>query len=351
LDRTIARQRVQQQGLAAARFTGAAEVVAWFGAMQAQDYPGMLWALGMRVRGADEAAIERAIADGDVVRTHLFRGTWQCIARDDVRWMLALGAGPVRKLMARRLAVLELDDRTVGRGGELVARALEGGQQRTRDELAEALRRGGIDVEGQRLAHLVGCAELAGIACSGGRRGKQTTYALLDERVPPQPARTREEMLAELARRFFQSRGPATVDDLVWWSGLPITAAREAVALAGVELVERDGRSYGRLEPRAARASAAQLLPAFDEYLIGYRVRDAQLDPAHTSRVNAGGGMFHATFTVDGAMLGTWRRKTTAREAVIELRPFGALPRAARPALIAAAERHAAFLGRRAKLA
>jgi hypothetical protein len=326
--------------------------VAYFGAMQAQDYPGMLWAIGMRTRAPDEAAVERAIADGRLVRIHLFRCTWQCIARDDVRWMVALAGAMVRRKIATRLASLELDERTIGKAGDVVARALEGGQQRTREELGQALGRARIDVTRQRLPHLLACAELAGIVGSGGRRGKQQTYALLDERVPAQRPRTREEMLAELARRFFHSRGPATADDLVWWSGLPVRDVREAMALAGIATVERGGRTYGGPDaaPARPRTAGTHLLPAFDEYLIGYRVRDAQLNRDHIDQVNAGGGMFHPTFTVGGALLGTWRRKLSAREALIELRPFGTLTDGNRRALATAARRHAAFLGRTARM-
>lgn len=364
LDPIVAAARLAHQGVAQPRFATAADVVAWLGAVQAQDYPASLWAIGLRMRAPALAAVEAAIDDGSVIRMHVFRGTWQCVARADARWMVTLVGARIRAGMARRQAQFDLDARVIGRCEDVLARALAGGKSLTRDELSAALARRKLDATGQRLQHLLAAAELDGVLCSGPNRDKQRTYALLSERAPAAGPSTRDEMLAELARRYFQSRAPATLDDFVWWSGLPVTAAREAAALSGADVAAPAGSrnaagapparartaSAGRRVPRTAGGTTVHLLPAFDEYVIAYRDRGAQLDPAHASSVNAGGGMFRPIFVVDGTIAGTWQRTLTTRAVTVELRPFGALPRTALPALTAAAERYGAFLGRTARL-
>lgn len=345
----IPTHRLDRQLISRQRFSAPAEVVAWLGGMQAQDYLAALWALGLRTPQATQAAVEAAIADGSVIRTHLFRGTWQYVARGDVRWMLALVGARVIAAGASRYRQLALDARTLERCRELFTAALEGGRQLTRKEMGDVLARGGITAMSTRLLHVLGHAELAGVICSGGRRGKQATYALLDDRVPPARAKARDEALAALAARYFQSRGPATDRDLAWWTGLTLADAREAIQLVRTDLIaERvDGETYWMADGSVVsrRSPSAHLLPAFDEYLIGYQERGALLDPAHVRKVNAGGGILSPVALVDGRVIGIWKR-TLGKDAVaIAVRPFGRVGRGEREAVAKAAERYARFLG------
>src|SRR5262249_5598736 len=181
-----------------------AEVVRWFGAVQAQDYLASLWALGLRTARADERSVEAALADGSVLRMHGFRGTWQHVAREDARWMLELVGARLLAGAARRLRAVGLDVKTLERAIEPLAGALSGDRQLTRHELAAVLERRRIVSSGGRLMHILWYAELRGAICSGVRRGKQQTFALFDERVPPARSQTREQALAQLAERYFR---------------------------------------------------------------------------------------------------------------------------------------------------
>jgi hypothetical protein len=336
--------RLDGQLLARRRASSPPQVVAWFGAMQAQDYLAALWAVGLRTLRTTEAAIEAALTEGRVLRTHLFRGTWQYVARDDVRWMLDLMGPRVIASWAPGFRRQELADRTLKRCGALLGEALAGGRRLTRPELTAVLERGRIPAVSPRLSSILGHAEL-----SAGRRDKQPTWGLLDDRAPPGPRVSPDHALAELAVRYFQSRGPATVSDFAWWTGLSLGRARQALALVESRLVSRpmDGATCWLVDRQTAARGpgGAHLLPAFDEYLVGYRDRSAVLDPAHAGKVNAGGGMLSPAVVIDGRVVGTWRRTLGQGRVTIAVRRFGRLARTDREAVAAAAERYAAFVG------
>jgi hypothetical protein len=293
--------------------------------------------------------IERALLEGAILRTHALRGTWQLVTPKDIRWILSLVAPSVLARFATRHGELELDAATFRRSHAVLEKALRGGTHLTRDELAASLRKAGISTDGQRLAHLLVHAELDGLICSGARRGKKATYALLDDRAPnPAQPLAREDALREIARRYFTSRGPATLSDFAWWSGLRMADAR-----AGLESVEStlirdaiDGRIYFRSETRLIKspATTAHLLPAFDEYLVSYRNREAVLEAKHVKRLNAGGGMLDPCFVLDGRVVGTWRRTLRRKTLAIELRLFDRTLRL-HQAFRAASARYEAFVG------
>jgi hypothetical protein len=326
-------------------------VVSWLGAVQAQDYPGAKWALGLRMQNAADTAIDRAFAAGEIVRTHVLRPTWHFVAPADIRWMLALTAPRVRAAMAPYDRRIEIDASVVKRSNTAIAAALRGGVQLTRQELKVALQRAGIAADGvQRLAHLSMHAELDGVICSGALRGKQFTYALLDERVPATDTRDRDEALADLTRRYFTSRGPAQIQDFVWWSGLTVADARAGIAMARPHVASEiiDGKTYwfspsSPPVPRARRA--AHLLPLYDEYLIAYKDRSAALDAARWKAIvrwNA----FSCAVTLDGLVIGGWTRTLTKDGVGISLEVPVPLARSELRLVTNAAQRLGAFLGR-----
>lgn len=344
----ISAQRLHHQLISRQPFASPAEVVRWFGAVQAQDYLASLWALGLRTARAHERDVESALADGSVIRMHGFRGTWQHVAREDARWMLELvGARLVGG--TARLRAVGLDGKTLARAIDLIARALSGSRQLTRQELAAVLERRRIVTGGGRLMHILWYAELRGVVCSGVRRGKQQTFALFDERVPRGRPRTREQLLAQLAERYFRSRGPATERDLAWWSGLPLGDVREAIALMRprLERVALGGADYwlaaDSVDARAARG--VQLLPAFDECLIAYQDRGAFVEQAHVRKINNGGGILRPIVLVGGRAVGTWTRTLAKGTVLVAVEPFRRLTAAEREALVAARDRYAAFIG------
>jgi DNA glycosylase AlkZ-like len=348
------RQRLHHQRLSSPDFTQPDDVVKWLGAIQAQDYAGAKWAVGQRMQAATDAAIEMACAEGTILRTHVMRPTWHFVAPADIRWMLTLTAPRVNARMAPYYRKAELDDAVFRRSHKALARALRGGRHLAREPLRRALQRAGIATDGLRFIFLLLRAELDGVICSGGRSGKQITYALLDERVPAGKDLTRDEALAEITRRYFVSHGPATVQDFVWWSGLTTRDAKTGLDMVRRHLVQDtiNGRTYWlsasmRAGPRAPRR--AHLLPTFDEYLIAYRDRSAAFDPA--SRDKSRNAQFNSTIVWDGRVVGTWKRTLEKSAVIVTLSSFAALRNPARRAVTEAAQRYGAFLGLKVVLA
>jgi len=345
----IVRERLRNQALAGSRFREAHEVVAWLGAVQAQDYAGAKWALGLRANGLTEAAVDRAFDAGEILRTHILRPTWHFVTRADIRWMLALSGPRVNAVNGFSYRQAGLDAKVFARSRAALERALGGGRQLTRVELAQVLQRAGIRASGVRLASLMMRAELDAVICSGARRGRQFTYALLDERAPRARALTRDEALAELTRRYFSSHGPATLRDYVWWSGLTVADARTGIALATPALTQRliDGRTCWFV-PSASRAPfappPAHLLPNFDEYLVAYKDRDAVVGPPRPEGLRRS-GVFAHSILVNGLLAGSWRRAPTGRSIAVEAARYGRLTAAGRRGLAAAAERLGRFTG------
>ena len=243
----IAHRRLANQHLTAPHLTRPEAVVAWMGAVQAQDYAAAKWALGLRLVDANDDLVEKAFNEGSIVRTHFLRPTWHFVAPADIRWMLALTGPRVRALCTPYFRKLGLDEQVLAQCSAAIERALRGGKQLTRDQLREALQEAGIQAEGDlRLPYILIHAELEALICSGPREGKQFTYMLLEERAPKVPPLDRDASVRELARRFFVSHGPATPQDFAKWSGLTVADARLGIDLAGDELCKErlDGQPF-----------------------------------------------------------------------------------------------------------
>ncbi|MFL6202792.1 MAG: winged helix DNA-binding domain-containing protein [Thermoanaerobaculia bacterium] len=349
-DLSIADRRLRSQRIAGTGFKHPGEVVAWLGAVQAQDYLGALWALGLRMKRATEAAVEQAIAERTIVRTWPLRGTLHFVAPADVRWMLALLTPRVIAGRKSRYRQLELDPKVFDRSRDLLVRALEGGRQVRRDALYRMLDAEGISTAGQRGIHILQRHALDGLLCFAARQGRQPAFALLEEWVPPAGKLTRDEALAALAERYFTSRGPATLQDFTWWSGLTVAEARAAIEMSRLESETIDGQSCWFGESRSAAPDPAYLLPPYDEYTVAYRDRSAVLDPAHGRDVS-GNGIFYPTIVLGGRVAGTWKRELKKDSVVVTLSPFAPLKKKERQVIALAAERYGGFLGKPALLA
>lgn len=346
----IARRRLV--GQLAARPTAATpeEVVARLGAVQAQDYLGCLWAVGARTLDAGEQQVERALAEARIVRTWPMRGTIHLVPPADVRWMLRLLTPRVVQRSQGRHRQLGLDQATFVAGADVIAGALQGGARLTRGELFARLEAAGIATAQQRGYHILVQLAHDGLICFGPRAGKQPTFVLLDEWVPPAPALPRDEALATLAMRYFVGHGPATVADFAWWSGLTLSDARAGLAaVAGrLSVAHAGGEAYYFDE--AATAGAAPegvvLLPPFDELLIAYRDRSAALDPAYSALVVPGAnGLFNPIVVSGGRVRGVWRRTLKADRVVLGFSPFEPWAGGEERSLPAAAARYGRFLG------
>lgn len=334
-------------------FTGTpAALVRHLGAIQSQDYPGAKWAIGLRSGGVSDADVEREYSDGRILRTHVLRPTWHFVHPEDIRWMLELTAPRVKATMATYDKHLELDEALLKRTNAAIERALRDGTHLTRQELAAELRRVRLDPKStQRLSHIVMRAELDAIICSGPRRGKQFTYALLEERAPNATRLERDEALRDIALRYFTTRSPATPQDFSWWSGLTIGDARRAIDAARPVLVEEqiDGRMYWSHRDATDDTLAtlhAHLLPNYDEFFIGYRDRSAIGQRIDTLSLLAGwNALTSHILAIDGQVVGGWKR-VVRKEAVVAVFDVRLkLSRRERGALAAAAKRLAEFLG------
>jgi hypothetical protein len=342
----IPRQRLQNQRITQTRLEKPGDVVAWFGAVQAQDYRGALWAVGLRMPRAVEADVEQALCDRAIVRTWPLRGTLHFVAPADVRWMLKHFAAHTIARAATRFKQLELDEKVFARSTRLLVNALEGGKQLTREAMYARLESARVRTADNRGLHILWRLAHDGVLCFGARQGRQQTFTLLEEWVPAARILARDEALAELARRYFTSHGPATLQDFVWWSGLSAADARIGLDLAASGLAcEKVGRQVYWLHaspPARARTTTAHLLPLYDEYTVGYRDRSAILRSAHAAR--AGNGIFKPPIIVDGQIVGSWTRTIAKGEAVVTPRLFGKISGGQARAVAAAVERYRQFI-------
>lgn len=334
-----------------------AQVVRQTCGIQAQDARAA--PLAIRSRGTDLVAgdVEQArLQERSIVRTWGPRGTLHLLAAEDLGWLLSL-FGPVFIAGDRRRRLeLGLDDETSARGAREIHDILVGQGPLTRDELVEQLSMRGIHLEGQARPHLIAYAAMQGILCLGPDRGSKSTYALLDDWIDRASLLTlsREAACVELAQRYMAAYGPAGPDDMVAWSGLPISEIRTAWKQIEDTLqeVSISGQPAWMLKSHLAwldefpgHAPLVRLLAAFDTYLLGYRSRDMLVDPRYTKRINAGGGMVRPVLLVDGQVVGTWTATHTKKRLEIVVEPFEQLAPEIEPALQADASDIARFCG------
>jgi hypothetical protein len=304
------------------------------------------------VRGARDDSVEEAFAAGRILRTHVLRPTWHFVLPADIRWLLTATAPRVQARCAYRYKQLDLDAATLRRGDAALAEALRGGATLTRAEASAALGAAGIAVDGQRLPYLLMHAELEAVICSGPRKGKQHTWALLEERAPGGRDLPLDEALGELARRYFTSHGPATAKDLATWASLTLAEVRTSIEAAGPALRREDraGVAFWASAGEATRSPAlrspvVRLVQGYDEYIMGYTETKSVIAPAGRPWSPAGRPPANLVILVDGRIAGYWRRTLTKDGVIVEaalLEPFGA---ARMDALEAEAARFGGFVG------
>ena len=349
----IAAQRLRNQHLTAAFRAEPADLVAHMGAVQAQEFPFAKWGLAQRLgRGRVDADIEEAFNQGRILRTHVLRPTWHFVAADDIRWMLELTGPRVMRTVLSWTRREGIDERTLRRAATLFERALAGGVTLTRAELGERLRRAKIVASAAQMAFVTMYAELEAIVCSGPRRGRQFTYALVAERAPRARRMRPDESLAELTRRYFASHGPATIRDFVWWSGLTVAETRRGLEMTRATRRAVDGLDYWAIGDARARPSAAvHLLPIYDEYLVAYRDRVAVPHGPGTVGAAGGGVTFRHALVSGGEVAGTWNVRAARHGWTLTATPMRRLSRAEREAVVGSAERFSRFLGQRVDVA
>jgi hypothetical protein len=342
----IAMARLHNQQLTHTKFKEPDELLSWLGTIQGQDYPGAKWALGLRLPGTSDAHVENSFKDKTILRTWLMRGTLHLVAAKDIRWMLELLAPRIISSNTRRYWELELDEKTLKHSNNVLKKALEDGGELNRKELLAILTKWRISTEGQRAAYLLQRASLDGIICQCGVERNNPIYMSMDS--VPKNRLKRDEALAELARRYFKSRGPATIGDFIWWSGLPAADARAGLEAVKSEFIlERVGDHlywHSGSNPDTPDMPVAHLLPTYDEYIFAYRDRSASLNLKKS--IIGLKNRYRPTIAINGQIIGTWKRTYKKSAILMEYQPFITLTMAENRALSEAESFYREFMSR-----
>lgn len=318
-DSLITQHRLTSQAIHQSTFSNPTDVVAWFGAMQGQDFLAAKWAVGLRLPSATDTTIEAAIANRSIIRTWALRGTLHLVAASDVRWILDLLRPRLHRLSDSYLRKLDIGMADLTKIYDVLNQTLQGQRELTRSELKNTLEQ--TRIKNIPINLLLCRAAFDGLICCGVRRGSENTYTLLDEWVPATRTLEVDEALAELTKRYFMSHGPATIQDFVWWSGLTVADAKSGIDAVQSQLTQEsiNGQTYWKANPIPVTPDlslAVHLLPSFDEYLVGYKDRSAALGSLDFNQVSsAGNGIFFPIVLINGRVVGTWKR-TLKKESV-----------------------------------
>jgi hypothetical protein len=341
--------RLQNQQLSRQQLKTPGEVVEWMGAVQAQDYLGALWSIGMRLPQTVESEVEKAVANKTIVRTWPMRGTLHFVSPKDIHWMLKHLATRVQSKVASVFRREGIDAKQFTKAMKLWEKALAGGNCLMRDEMYAVLERGKLSAKGMRGLLMLGVAAQEGLICFGARQGKQHTFTLLDEWLPEKATQlSKEEALARLAEIYIQSHGPVLVEDLAWWSGLTKTETLTAINSISERLVSQkiSGKTYWFFPPNELnKKSVCALLPQYDEFGVAYKNRDLIIDRSLTKNFT---GVFISGIIHNGKFTGVWRRELEKEIVDIEIKPFASYSTAQKKALTSSIKVYSKFLGRKA---
>jgi hypothetical protein len=332
-----------------------AEIVTWFGAMQAQDLASALWSLGLRLPGSTESDMLTELEQGQILRTWPMRGTIHLVPSQDAHWMLDLMGGRMMATSHRRRESLGLTQVDTDRATAALADALSGSRRLTRSQALSTINDAGVTTEGQRGYHLLWYAALTGVTCIGPQLDGEQTFVLLDEWVANPRRLDERDAAAELAYRYFRGHGPALVTDFAGWTGLGLGVTRTALSDNDGRLtsVSVDGEQMWLTTELAADAEALRpqrrvlALPGFDELILGFKDRRLHIPAGRFDDIVPGGnGVFRATITTDGTVQATWSRTLTRSTVKIAVRPFAPLSAARTAAMNRALDDYGQFLGR-----
>ena len=345
--------RLLNQQLLNPLFREPKELVSWMGAMQAQNYSMVKWAVGMRLKSATIQAVEKALHEGEILRTHVMRPTWHLVAAEDIRWMLKLSAQRIISANDSFAKGYDLDipNEVYTKAHDLLEKILCGKKSLTKQEIAEHFNRSGIVADNHRMTRFMARAEQEGIICSGEDRGSKCTYALLEERVPPMPELTKDESLARLARSYFRSHSPAVLQDFIWWSGLPVSDAKQAVYLIASELTTEQWKEqtwyiHDTCRTRGKLSGHIHLLPSYDEYLLGYKDRTDVLPKEHYPKAFTNNGLFYPVILHEGQVIGNWDKSEKKKSVDLEYSWFRQVADMNEETLERERQKFARFLGK-----
>lgn len=343
----IAGLRLTAQQVAPGNFRNPGELTWWMGAIQAQDFNMVRWAIGLRVPGSTITSVEKAINAGEIIRTHLLRPTWHFVSADDLRWLLDLTAPKIKSGLKYRQNSLGLTNGMLTKTNSIIAGIIKG-KQLEREDIKAAIVNSGIEPVENRISHILLWAELSGIICSGKILKNMQTYAPVDERVPGGKKPEKDEMAAMLAKRYFKSHGPATIRDFAWWSGLSLKEIRLALEMSANELETFDIGEvtywYDKSLNPAETFKTASLLPAFDEFIISYADKSVILQDSHHRKAISQNGIFRSVLIFENRVAGLWKPVKGKDRLIVEVNPFKTLKKAEKSSVETAAENYGRFM-------
>ncbi len=324
----------------------AVELVKHLTGVQAQVLSAVGLALRARTNGMTHERVDRArLRDRSIVLTWAMRGTLHLVAAEDYGWLVPLTTEPGLANAHRRLKQEGVPAGQPARAVRFIEKMLEREGPLTRPEIAERLQHKDIRVAGQAIAHLVWLAAAQGVICYG----PEQRFVLVEDWLPSSKPREPDAALAELAIRYLRAPAPAAPADLASWAGIRAGDAMRAWKAIADRLVEvetaRGTRWILRSKRSEAPAGIVRLLPAFDEYLLGWKDRDIVVAAEHRTKINRGGGWLHPVVLADGQLIATWSIQRKSIQSSLEVVPFVPLTSAIKLAIAAEAKEVAGFLG------
>ncbi|MFN8258538.1 MAG: winged helix DNA-binding domain-containing protein [Bacteroidales bacterium] len=351
----ISQIRLINQKIENTSFQSPKEIVKWMGAMQAQDFGMARMAVGCRLNSVKEKNVTEAYNCGEIIRTHVLRPTWHLVSPEDIGWMLDLTSKRIKSSMKSRNRDLELTPAVFNKSNHLLEKLLANNNFLTRDELFTEYDKIKIKTDENRLSHLLMEAELDQLICSGPLKNNKPSYALLTERVSHIKRLSKDESLAKLAKRYFTSRGPATLMDFVWWSGLSVAEARQALEFVKKYLISdtvgAEEYWFSNIAPeKIFRQNSIHLLPAFDEFLIAYRDRSASINQQDNPKAISNNGIFWPILVINGKVAGSWKRTIKKERLLVEIKSFSKIQNVQKPGIEKEAHKLGNFLEKEVEL-
>ncbi len=340
--------RLTSHQLSQPQFDKPEDLVNWMGAVQAQDYNMAKWALGVRLNNSTLSEVQNALDEGRILRTHILRPTWHFISAEDIRWMLQLSGKRIRTAFQSYGKSKGFIYDNYIKSCFLLEKILRDCSL-TKQEVYEELIKSGFNADVDHMSCLLTVAETEGIICSGIDKNKKPTYALLEQRVAPAKELSKEEALALLAKKYFQSHSPASLNDFVWWSGLSITEAKKGIEAIKSELITDtfNGNEfyvhnlYQDIEPTK---DILHFLPSCDEYLISYKSRTDVLDKEHYSKAFNNYGIFQPVILYNGKVVGNWKKAIKKSQPEIDISVFDIKTKLNKKLISQAEKRYKEFL-------
>jgi hypothetical protein len=317
----IIQLRLFNQGLSTNCFGKPDQVVAHFGAMQAQDYSMALWAVGLRMKSSNRSAIENQINSGEIIRTHILRPTWHLVHQKDIRWMMELSSPNVKKATQYVDKKEGLTDELFIKAWKIIEQQFREVDNLTKEDIMSYLSEQHITVSNLLATQFIIRAELEMLLCNGEKKG---TYALFEKRVPKADKISKSDAITKLTELYFNSRGPATLKDLAWWSGLSMSDAKIGIAELGKQLeyfTYKDLKYYYfEIENNVPEKTTFALLPCYDEYTVGYSEGRNIVLPTYLDNSKIGNGIFKPIILSGNEIAGTWRK--SKKKPFVEIQTF-----------------------------